>query len=186
MAVVVDVDGRLHAVDLGRTMGELGPFGKPGAIASCSATDALALAVDDEVILWRSGERSELAVGTRATALAFAKDGAALAVGTERGDVRIFSVADASPTWTSALRGPIADLRTIPSAVARRPERVRSYRGVGDALSGAFRRTRVRAGEVASHAFLRSAEQARLRHEGARWAEDEVGVQGAYAMLTSS
>lgn len=117
-AIAVDVDGRLHGVDvaLGQAIGELGPFGKPGAIASCSVTGALALAVDDKALLWRSGERRDLAIGARATALAFSRDGATLAVGTEGGEVRLFSVADASAPETSrcALRGPIADLAAHP------------------------------------------------------------------------
>ena len=93
VAIVVDAAGSLHAVDLhlGKKLGSVGPFGKPRAVASCMTSGALAMAVLDKVLLWRSGHVVETAI-SRATALAFSADGKTLAVGTEAGDVIMLSL----------------------------------------------------------------------------------------------
>lgn len=92
--VAVDAEGGVHAIDplLGEKMGSLGPFGKPAAVASGTG-GVFALAVADNVHLWRSRERTEIAA--RATAIAFSNDGATLAIGGADGGVRFMSVGGA-------------------------------------------------------------------------------------------
>ena len=98
VAIVVDAEGSLHAVDLhlGKKLGSVGPFGKPRAVASCVTTGALAMAVEEKVLLWRSGHVVETAV-PRVSALAFSADGKTLAVGTDAGDVIMLSLYAAAP-----------------------------------------------------------------------------------------
>lgn len=92
-AIALDDQGSFHAVDLalGKRLGSVGPFGKPRAAASCVASGALALAVDDKVLVWRSGHLIETRLA-QVTALAFSADGGTLAVGTAGGDVVMLSL----------------------------------------------------------------------------------------------
>ena len=125
-AIVLDAEGSLHAVDLslGKRLGSIGPLGKPRSVASCVSTGALAVVAGDEVLVWRSGHLVEVPLaGARASALAFSVDGRTLAVGTEAGDVIMFSL-DA-PTV------PAAPEEVQPPADTQVPERTFAAHGVG-------------------------------------------------------
>ncbi len=118
-ALVVDVEGRLHLVDtmLGRAMGELGPFGKPLAVASSMAGGALALAVETQVAVWRAGEQHHIPM-QHARGLAFSNDGATLAIGNDKGELRMFQLATGRPPeeiLRSSVRGAISDLVQHPN-----------------------------------------------------------------------
>ncbi|MBX3196510.1 MAG: hypothetical protein KF894_00035 [Labilithrix sp.] len=116
-ALALDVEGRVHLVDpaRGQALGAYGPFGKPRAIAASTTGASVALAVDDALLVWRSGERFDVpfhaSATAKATALAFSRDGATLAAATEKGEVRMFRLAGApEETFRVDLRGAIASL----------------------------------------------------------------------------
>ena len=83
--LALDVEGRLHLVDptRGQALGAYGPFGEPRAIAASTTGASVALAVDDALLLWRSGERLDVplraSAAAKVTAVAFSRDGATLA-----------------------------------------------------------------------------------------------------------
>jgi hypothetical protein len=108
-AIALDDQGSFHAVDLalGNKLGSVGPFGKPRAAASCVASGALAMAVDDKVLVWRSGQRIETRL-SQVTALAFSADGGTLAVGTAGGDVVMLSLEGPARTASPAELQPAA------------------------------------------------------------------------------
>ena len=117
-ALVVDVEGHVHLVDttLGQVVGEIGPLGKPLAVASSLAGAALALAVEDQVVVWRTGEQHQLPI-RRARGLAFSNDGATLAVGNDKGELRMFHLASGKApeeTFRSDGRGAISALAQHP------------------------------------------------------------------------
>ncbi|MBX3219170.1 MAG: hypothetical protein KF795_01545 [Labilithrix sp.] len=120
--LALDAEGHLHLVDptLGQVSAKLGPFGKPRALASSPAAAAVALAVDDAVFVLRSGARIDVPLSASAsghvTALAFSADGATLAAGTDKGELRMFHVAEApEETFRADLRGAVSDLAQHPS-----------------------------------------------------------------------
>ena len=112
--LVVDDEGRLRVFDptLGQPMGELEPLGAPRALAASAVSSAVALAVEDSVIVWRGGERHDLR--HRARALAFSADGATLAVATDEGELRTFDIASSrtplAETFRCQVRGAVADV----------------------------------------------------------------------------
>lgn len=92
-AIAVDRAGGIHAIDAtaGKVLGSLAPVGAPVAVAAAPIAEAFAIALADRVLLWHEGVRHELAM--RATALAFSRDGAVLAVGTAKGTLVNVTVA---------------------------------------------------------------------------------------------
>ncbi|MBX3217419.1 MAG: hypothetical protein KF850_35640 [Labilithrix sp.] len=115
--LALDVEGRLHLVDptRGQALGAYGPFGEPRAIAASTTGASVALAVDDALLLWRSGERLDVplraSAAAKVTAVAFSRDGATLAAATDKGEVRGVHVAGAlEETLRADLRGAIASL----------------------------------------------------------------------------
>ncbi len=90
-AVIVDEEGGVHLVDttLGRVVAGLGSVGKPLAAASSISGATLALAVEEHVVVWRSGEQHRLAL-RRVRSLAFSSDGDTLAVGNDKGELRMY------------------------------------------------------------------------------------------------
>ncbi len=109
VAIVLDAEGSFHAVDLslGKQLGTVGPFGKPRAAASNVATGALAMAVDDNVLVWRNGQLVDTPL-PRVSALAFSADGQTLAVGTAGGDVIMLSLHGANHSTSPAELQPAA------------------------------------------------------------------------------
>lgn len=89
-AVALDGDGVLHALDavLGRELGTVAHEGEPVTLAS--GGDALAVAFEDRVLLYRAGAKHE--IRKKASALAFSRDGLTLAIGTARGELFFFDV----------------------------------------------------------------------------------------------
>ncbi len=115
--VAVDSDGAVHVVDpmQGREMTKLGPYGKPVAVAE-GAGGRVALATEDRLYLWRSGELTE--IPARASALAFSSDGTTLAIGERDGSLRFLSVAGtAAPaeTFCAVVHGGVSDVVQHPS-----------------------------------------------------------------------
>lgn len=108
-AIALDDHGSFHAVDLalGKRLGSVGPFGKPRAAASCVASGALAMAVDDKVLVWRTGHMIETRIA-QVTALSFSADGGTLAVGTSGGDVVMLSLEARSAATSPADLQPLA------------------------------------------------------------------------------
>lgn len=84
-AVALDSKGVLHALDavLGRELGTIAHPGEPVTLAS--GGDALAVAFEDRVVVYRAGAKYEIA--KRASALAFSRDALTLALGTSKGDL---------------------------------------------------------------------------------------------------
>jgi hypothetical protein len=111
--VAVDAEGGVHTIDptLGQETGTLGPFGKPAGVAT-GAGGVFALATEERLYLWRSGERTE--IPSRATtALAFSNDGATLALGAADGSLRFLSATASTPpveTFCAVVHGGVTDL----------------------------------------------------------------------------
>ena len=106
VAVVVDTNGHLHAVELGagQRLGTFGPFGKPRAAAASIADQELAVAVDGKILLWHVGQLREIEV-PRVSALAFSTDGKALVAGTDDGQIFSLALDGTSSAAESILRG---------------------------------------------------------------------------------
>lgn len=121
VALVVDQESRLHLLDttLGQSIGDVDPPNgptKPYALAT-SASGAVALATEDALHLWRSGERIQMP-GVRSRAIAFSNDGKTLAVGTDRGELRMYSVsadtkAALEETYKAKISGTIGSISDL-------------------------------------------------------------------------
>lgn len=108
VAFVVDVESAIHIVDVktGKLVTSLEPLGA-APIAIAATPGAVALAVNDRVLLWRDGQRAEIA-GT-ATAIAFSRDGLHLAIAKGRG----FTVIDArtrEEVFARELKAPVTGI----------------------------------------------------------------------------
>jgi hypothetical protein len=137
-ALVVDRDGRIHAIDVaaGRVLSSLEAVGAPVAVA---AAEGFAIALADRVLLWHDGQRH--ALDLRAMALAFSRDGLALAVGNAKGEVREVALATREIGAARTVKGAVtamAPRRAAEWVVATdagvhhvTPERVRRIREGG-------------------------------------------------------